>query len=87
MGHAVMENRHGLAVAGRVTQADGTAESRTSETLAAEVGAVRVIAAILGAKACGWCSSLVMNFWKMSPRCNRSRFLVKAISWRSERTP
>jgi hypothetical protein len=26
MGHAIMENRHGLAVAGMVTQADGTAE-------------------------------------------------------------
>ena len=33
MGHAVMENRHGLAVAGAVSQADGTAERRTSETL------------------------------------------------------
>jgi len=33
MGHAVMENRHGLAVAGRVTQADGTAERRTSEAM------------------------------------------------------
>lgn len=33
MGHAVMENRHGLAVAGRVTQADGTAERRTAEAM------------------------------------------------------
>ena len=33
MGHAIMENRHGLAVAGRVTQADGTAERRTSEAM------------------------------------------------------
>jgi transposase len=28
MGHATMENRHGLAVAGRVTHANGTAERR-----------------------------------------------------------
>ena len=33
MGHAVMENRHGLAVAGTVTQADGTAERRAAEAL------------------------------------------------------
>jgi transposase len=33
MGHAIMENRHGLAVAGQVTQADGTAERRTSEAM------------------------------------------------------
>jgi transposase len=33
MGHAVMENRHGLAVAGMVSQADGTAERRASQTL------------------------------------------------------
>ena len=33
MGHAVMENRNGLAVAGTVTQADGTAERRASEAL------------------------------------------------------
>lgn len=32
MGHATMENRHGLAVAGRVTHANGTAERRASET-------------------------------------------------------
>ena len=32
MGHVVMENRHGLAVAGKVSQADGTAE-RASEAL------------------------------------------------------
>ena len=30
MGHAVMENRHGLAVAGMVTQATGTAERESS---------------------------------------------------------
>ena len=33
MGHALMENRHGLAVAGRVTHANGTAERRASETM------------------------------------------------------
>ena len=33
MGHVTMENRHGLAVAGRVTQADGTAERRASEAM------------------------------------------------------
>jgi len=33
MGHAVMENRHGLAVAGSVTLADGTAEHRASEAM------------------------------------------------------
>ena len=33
MGHAIMENRHGLAVAGMVTQADGTAERRAAERL------------------------------------------------------
>jgi transposase len=33
MGHVVMENRHGLAVAGKVSQADGTAERRASEAL------------------------------------------------------
>lgn len=33
MGHAVMENRHGLAVAGMVSQADGTAERRAAEAL------------------------------------------------------
>lgn len=33
MGHAVMENRNGLAVAGKVTQANGTAERRASEAL------------------------------------------------------
>jgi transposase len=33
MGHVTMENRHGLAVAGTVTQADGTAERRASETM------------------------------------------------------
>jgi transposase len=33
MGHATMENRHGLAVAGMVTHADGTAERRASEAM------------------------------------------------------
>jgi len=33
MGHAVMENRHGLAVAGMVTHANGTAEHRASEIM------------------------------------------------------
>jgi hypothetical protein len=33
MGHAVMENRHGLAVDGRLTQANGTAERRASEAM------------------------------------------------------
>lgn len=33
MGHAIMENRHGLAVAGKVTKANGTAERRASETI------------------------------------------------------
>jgi transposase len=33
MGHAVMENRHGLAVAGMVSHANGTAERRASETM------------------------------------------------------
>jgi len=33
MGHAVMENRHGLAVAGMVTHANGTAERRASEVM------------------------------------------------------
>jgi transposase len=33
MGHATMENRHGLAVAGIVTQASGTAERRASEIM------------------------------------------------------
>ena len=33
MGHATMENRHGLAVAGMVTLASGTAERRASETM------------------------------------------------------
>jgi transposase len=31
MGHVTMENRHGLAVAGEVTEANGTAERRTAE--------------------------------------------------------
>lgn len=33
MGHVTMENRHGLAVAGMVTLATGTAERRASETM------------------------------------------------------
>jgi transposase len=33
MGHATMENRHGLAVAGMVTLANGTAERRASEIM------------------------------------------------------
>src|SRR5580704_12240918 len=33
MGHATMENRHGLAVAGMVTLADGTAECRASQIM------------------------------------------------------
>ena len=33
MGHVVMENRNGLAVDGRVSQANGTAERRTSEAM------------------------------------------------------
>src|SRR5882724_10437465 len=33
MGHATMENRHGLAVAGMVTYANGTAERRASEIM------------------------------------------------------
>jgi transposase len=37
MGHATMENRHGLAVAGQVTEANGTAEREASgEMLAAQ---------------------------------------------------
>lgn len=33
MGHVVMENRNGLAVAGKVSQANGTAERRASEAM------------------------------------------------------
>jgi transposase len=33
MGHAVMENRNGLAVAGKVSHANGTAERRASEAM------------------------------------------------------
>lgn len=33
MGHATMENRHGLAVAGKVTQANGVAERRAAEAM------------------------------------------------------
>lgn len=33
MGHALMENRNGLAVAGNVTHADGTAERRAAEDM------------------------------------------------------
>jgi transposase len=35
MGHAMMENRHGLAVAGLVTRATGTAERRAAEAMLA----------------------------------------------------
>jgi hypothetical protein len=35
MGHVAMENRHGLAVAGTVSEANGTAERRASETMLA----------------------------------------------------
>ena len=35
MGHALMENRNGLAVAAKVTHADGTAERRAAEDLLA----------------------------------------------------
>ena len=38
MGHVVMENRHGLVVAGMVTEASGTAERRASEEM---LGALR----------------------------------------------
>ncbi|MGY3294197.1 hypothetical protein ACVWWP_007264 [Bradyrhizobium sp. LM3.6] len=31
--HATMENRHGLAVAGRVTHANGTAKRRAAEVM------------------------------------------------------
>ncbi len=33
MGHATMENRNGLTVAGMVTHANGTAERRAAETM------------------------------------------------------
>jgi transposase len=33
MGHALMENRHGLAIGGMVTVANGTAERRAAETM------------------------------------------------------
>jgi transposase len=33
MGHALMENRHGLAVAGTVSEANGTAERRAAEAM------------------------------------------------------
>lgn len=33
MGHALMENRHGLVVAGKVTHANGTAERRAAEDM------------------------------------------------------
>src|SRR5690242_16714108 len=35
MGHVTMENRHGLAVAGMLSKATGTAERRTSEAMLA----------------------------------------------------
>jgi len=37
MGHAMMENRNGLAVAGMVTQANGTAERDASEAMLAAI--------------------------------------------------
>src|SRR4051794_5669811 len=37
MGHALMENRHGLLVAGRVSEANGTAERDVAAAMAAEV--------------------------------------------------
>jgi transposase len=37
MGHVVMENRNGLAVAGMVTEANGTAERSASEEMLAEL--------------------------------------------------
>ena len=37
MGHALMENRHGLAVAGMVTQASGTAEREAAEAMIAAI--------------------------------------------------
>jgi len=36
LGHALMENRNGLAVAGRVTHANGTAERRAAEDMLAD---------------------------------------------------
>jgi transposase len=45
MGHAAMENRNGLAVAGMVTQANGTAERRSSECMLKAVAAGRRITA------------------------------------------
>jgi len=45
MGHAVMENRNGLAVAGMVTQASGTAERRASETMLRKKAKTRRITA------------------------------------------
>ena len=41
MGHATMENRHGLAVAGMVTHANGTAERRASEIMLKETQSCR----------------------------------------------
>jgi hypothetical protein len=37
MGHALMENRHGLLIDGRVSEANGTAERATAETILAAV--------------------------------------------------
>ena len=37
MGHALMENRHGLLVDGRVSEANGTAEREVAETMLAGV--------------------------------------------------
>lgn len=43
MGHALMENRHGLAVDGMVTQASGTAEREAAEAMIAEKAGKRRI--------------------------------------------
>ena len=43
MGHALMENRHGLAVDGMVTQANGTAEREAAEAMIAEKAGKRRI--------------------------------------------
>ena len=37
MGHALMENRHGLLVDGRVSEANGTAERDVAATMSADV--------------------------------------------------
>jgi hypothetical protein len=60
MGLATMENRHGLAVAGMVTYANGTAERRASETMLkakSKVAGHRITAG--EDKAYGYCRSCV----------------------------